>query len=148
MSQDAKTTKKLIEVLEDGKKGFAEGADKLKALDRPDLASMFERHAQQRQQFSSQLESMAQAYGDDIDEDGSVAAAVHRGWMSLKDAISGSDPDGVLTAAVQGEDHAVETYESALAEDISPDLRTTVQSQLAEITTARREVQMQVDATN
>lgn len=143
MSQDAKTTKQLIEVLEDGRKGFAEGADKLKELDRPDLATMFERHAQQRQQFSAELESMAAAYGDDIDEDGSVAAAVHRGWMSLKDALSGSDPDGVLGAAVQGEDHAVETYEKALNEDISTELSVTVRRQLADITTARAEVEAQ-----
>ncbi|MGA9277018.1 ferritin-like domain-containing protein [Ilumatobacter sp.] len=146
MSQDAKTTKDLIEVLEDGRKGFAEGADKLKALDRPDLAAIFERHAQERQQFSSQLETMAAAYGDDIDEDGSVAAAVHRGWMTLKDAISGSDPDGVLSAAVQGEDHAVEKYEKALDADISADLRTTVSAQLADITRARDEVKTQLDA--
>ncbi|WP_040495046.1 ferritin-like domain-containing protein [Ilumatobacter nonamiensis] len=148
MSKDAMVTKKLIEVLEDGRKGFAEGADKLRSLDRPDLAAMFDRHAQQRQQFSADLEAMAAAYGDDIDEDGSFAAAVHRGWMSLKDAISGSDPDGVLGAAVQGEDHAVETYDKALSEDISADLRTTVQSQLADITTARNEVKAQHDATD
>jgi len=146
MSQDAKTTENLIEVLEDGRKGFTEGADKLTDLDRPDLAAMFARHARQREQFSAQLESMAAAYGDDIDEDGSVAAAVHRGWMTLKDALSGSDPDGVLSAAVQGEDHAVETYEKALKEDISPDLLATVRAQLADIRTARNEVKTQLAA--
>lgn len=147
MSQDAKTTKKLIEVLEDGKKGFAEGADKLKALDRPDLAAIFERHAQQRHQFSTELETMAAAYGDDIDEDGSVKGAVHRGWMALKDAIAGSDPDGVLEAAAQGEDHAVDAYDDALKQDISPDLRTTVQRQHVDVVRARDEVKAQLSAT-
>lgn len=145
MSKDAAVTKKLIEVLEDGKKGFAEGAEKLTDLDRPELAAMFQRHAQQRAQFSSELERMAAAYGDDIDEDGSVKGAVHRGWMALKDAVSGSDPDGVLGAAVQGEDYAVTTYDSALGDDISADLRTTVQNQLNDIRRARDEIKAQVE---
>lgn len=140
MSQDAKTTKNLIEVLEDGKKGFAEGADKLKDLDRSDLAATFEKFSQQRQQFSTELETMAAAYGDDIDEDGSILAAAHRGWMAIKDAVAGSDPDGVLDAAVQGEDHAIGKFNDALSEDISANLRDVVQRQLADITAARAEI--------
>ena len=94
---------------------------------------MFREFSGQRAQFSSELRQMAKAYGDHIDQSGSVAASLHRGWMSLQDALSGSDPKGVLKAAEQGEDHAVKEYEKALASELSIDLRTTVERQFTEI---------------
>ncbi|BAN00944.1 ferritin-like domain-containing protein [Ilumatobacter coccineus] len=140
MSTDRKVTKDLIETLQDGKKGFAEAADKLAETDRADLASKFRAFSEQRADFCTELDRMAAAYGDDIDEDGSVLAAVHRGWMSLKDAIAGSDPDGVLDAAEQGEDHAVSEYKKALEADISADLRQTIERQFLHIQSAHDEV--------
>lgn len=140
MSHDAKATKHLIRTLEDGKHGYTAGAEKLRSLDRADLATLFDTHAQQRARFGTALETMAAEYGDDIDEDGTALAAAHRGWMTIKDAVAGSSPDGVLDAAVQGDDHAIGVYEHALSEDISADLRDTVQGQLAEIKSARDDV--------
>ncbi|MEZ5257074.1 MAG: PA2169 family four-helix-bundle protein [Ilumatobacteraceae bacterium] len=104
MSNDAQVTKKVIEVLEDGKLGFADAADKLADSDRADLAPTFRKFSEQRATFAGELERLAAAYGDDIDESGSVKGTLHRGWMAVKDALSGSDPDGVLDAAEQGED--------------------------------------------
>ena len=58
---------------------------------------------------------MASGYGDDIEQDGSLAAAVHRGLMTVKDGPSPAPmPKGVLDAAEQGEDHAVSEFEKAL----------------------------------
>ncbi|MGB3737177.1 MAG: PA2169 family four-helix-bundle protein [Ilumatobacter sp.] len=146
MSNDRNVTKNLIQTLEDGQKGFTDAAEKLSESDRPHLATKFRDLADQRARFSSELETMAAAYGDDIDEDGSLIAAAHRGWMSLKDALAGSDPDGVIEAAEQGEDHAVSEYSKALDEDISPDLRQTVQRQLTDIEQAHAEVKRMKDA--
>ncbi len=133
MSTDKNVTTNLIEVLEDGAKGFASAADRLKETDRPDLAVKFAEFSTQRAQFSAELEKMAAAYGDDIEEDGSIKATVHRAWMAVKDTLSGSDPEGVLDAAEQGEDYAVDAYEEALKQEISIDLRTTVQRQFADV---------------
>ncbi len=83
---------------------------------------------------------MAARYGDDIDEDGTLAAKAHRAWMSMKDVLTGGDADGVLDVADRGEDHAVEEFESALKEDISAELRQVVERQLAEIRTVRDKV--------
>lgn len=84
------------------------------------------RFAEQRREFSAELRGMAETYGDAIDEGGSAAAAVHRGWIALKDALTGADPKPVLRAALQGEEHAISEYEKALEEDLSPSLRTVV----------------------
>ncbi len=69
-----------------------------------------------------------------------MAGSLHRGWLTLKDALAGSKPDGVLDAAEQGEDHAVREYEQALDEDISPELRAVVQRQYTEIRSAHDDV--------
>ena len=140
MSTDRRVTKDLIETLEDGKDGFARAADKLAESDRPDLSTKMRGFSDQRARFSAELEQMAANYGDDIDEDGSIAGAVHRGWMAVKDAIAGSDPAGVLDAAEQGEDHAVAEYRDALSKDISPNLRAVIERQFAEVQQAHDEV--------
>ena len=140
MSTDEAVTKDLIEVLENGKEGFAKGAEKLTADGRPELAAKFREYSAQRGRFVGELHTMALQYGDQIKESGSVVGALHRGWMSLKDALSGSDPDGVLDAAVQGEDHAVSAYDKALAEDISPSLRSVVERQFGEVKAAHDDV--------
>ncbi len=137
MSTDYHVTKHLIEILEDGKDGFAHGAEKLAEHDRLDLAATFREFSAQRAEFSDELERLASVYGDDIDEHGSILGDVHRLWMSLRDAIAGSDPDGVLSVAEQGEDHAVNEYRNALSRNISANLRSTIERQLAEIESAR-----------
>lgn len=140
MSTDAKTTKDLVQTLEDGRDGFTKAADKLADTDQSELAPRFRQFAEQRGSMVTELETLAAQYGDDIDEDGSVAAAVHRGWLSLKDALSGSSAKGVLDAAEQGEDHAVKEYEKALEKDISTGLASTVRRQLTDIRSTHDEV--------
>lgn len=140
MSIDARITKDLIETLEDGKDGFAKGADKLEGDDSAQIARTFRELSAQRSKFSDELQELAKDYGDHIEESGTVAAAVHRGWMSIKDAVTGSDPKGVLDVAEQGEDHAVKEYEKALEADISAGLRTVVERQLVEVRAAHDQV--------
>jgi len=140
MSTDAKVTKDLMQTVEDGRNGFADAADKLADTDRPDLAPRFRDFSEQRSAMYSELENLAAKYGDDLDEDGSAAAALHRGWMSLKDALAGSSADGVLDAATQGEDHAVSEYRKALDEELSPELAEVVRRQLVEITAVHDQV--------
>lgn len=145
-STDETVTKDLVKTLEDGEKGFAQGAEKLEETDAPDLARTFREFSAQRASFSAELRGLAADYGDKIDESGSAAAAVHRGWMSLKDALSGSDPKGVLDAAEQGEDHAVKEYRKALDADISAELRSVVQRQSTEVKAAHDRVKALRDA--
>lgn len=140
MSTDEVTTKDLIQTLEDGKEGFAKGAEKLEKTDSPELAATFRRLSAQREGFARELQDLARTYGDNADQGGSVAGTLHRGWMSLKDALSGSDPDGVLDAAEQGEDHAVKEFDKALEADISPELRAVVERQSTQIKVAHDEV--------
>lgn len=144
MSTDTDVMKDLIETLEDGKDGYEKGAEKLAADGSPELAATFRQLSAQRARFADELRALG--YGSDVDESGSLAAAVHRGWMSLKDALSGSDPKGVLDVAEQGEDHAVKQFEKALTEDISAGLRTVVERQLRDVQAAHDTVRNLRDA--
>lgn len=140
MSADENTAKELVETLKDGQKGYAASAEKLADSDRPEWAETMRRLEQQRATFTQEIVAMGHDYGDDVDESGSALAAVHRGWLTLKDALTGDKPSGVLDAAVQGEDHTVSEYEKALKEDLSDGFRAVVERQHGEIVAARDEV--------
>ena len=140
MSDDAKAAKELVETLKDGERGFAEAADKLRDGEHPDWATTLQRFSEQRAGFWREIVDMGHAYGDDVDESGTVAAAVHRGWIALKDALTGDDAEAVLKAALTGEDHAVSEYEDALKMDLSAGFREVVVRQQAAVVAARDEV--------
>lgn len=141
MSTDEKIAKDLIQTLEDGKEGFAKAAERLRNTNRADLCAKFTEYSNQRAQFSTELKTLAAQHGDQIDKSGTVAGTLHRGWMAIKDAIAGDDPEGVLDAAEQGEDHAVAEYEKALEDnEISAGLRTVVQRQFAAVKAAHDDV--------
>ena len=140
MSDDAKAAKELVETLKDGERGYATAAEKLRDSDRPEWAATMQRLSEQRAGFWREIVDMGHEYGDDVDESGTVAAAVHRGWLSLKDAVTGDDPDAVLKAAETGEDHAVSEYEDAVKIDLSAGFREVVVRQQADVRAAREEL--------
>jgi uncharacterized protein (TIGR02284 family) len=133
--------KDLVETLEDGKEGFSKTAEKLRGDGHTDLANRMMEFSEQRSRFAGELRTYATKAGEEIDESGSAAGALHRGWISLKDALTGDDAHAVLAAAESGEDHAVEEYKDALNEqDIDADLRELISRQAAEVKSAHDEV--------
>lgn len=146
MSVDETVTQDLIKTLENGHEGFQRAAEKLTDSNEPALSAEFTKFSEQRSTFATELAQMASAYGDEVEKRSTVPGALHRGWMAVKDMLSGSDADGVLDAALQGEDHAVEEYESALKADISDGLRTVVNRQFTEVKATRDRVKAARDS--
>jgi uncharacterized protein (TIGR02284 family) len=140
VSADKSVAKELVETLKDGERGFASAADKLRDSDRPEWATTLQKFSEQRADFSREIIDMGHEYHEDVDESGTVAAALHRGWISLKDALTGDDAGSVLGAAVTGENHAVSEYEKALEQDLSAGFRDVVTRQHAAVLAARDEV--------
>lgn len=122
----------LIETLEDGKKGFRQAAEHLEE-ERADIARQLREYADQRERFSTELREIASSEGIEVTEDGSIAGTVHRGWISLRDALSANDAYAVLAAAETGEDHAVSEYEDALEEELPSRVREIVARQAAAV---------------
>ena len=104
------------------------------------MATTLERLSKQRSDFRAEIVDLGHEYHDDVDESGTVTAALHRGWISLKDALTGDDAGSVLAAAETGENHAVSQYEKALEQDLSAGFRGVVTRQHAAVTAARDEV--------
>lgn len=137
----------LVETLEDGYKGFTQAADKLSGDDSNGMSSKFRGYADQRKQFSSELRRLAGSAGFEIKEEGSTGAALHRGWISLADALTGDNPHAVLAAAEAGEDHAVSEYGDALKdESLMGELRDAVSRQFNEVKMAHDDVRNMRDA--
>ncbi|WP_404379969.1 PA2169 family four-helix-bundle protein [Knoellia locipacati] len=140
MSDDEKAAEELVETLRDGERGFAESAQKLRDSDHAEWAGILQRLSEQRAEFRREIVALGHAYGDDVDESGTAAAALHRGWIALKDALTGDDAGAVLGAAVTGENHAVSEYEKALEKDLSAGFREVVSRQHQAVVAARDEV--------
>ena len=140
MSDDAKAAKELVETLRDGEKGYAQAAERVRDGDHAAWAGTLERLAAQRREFRAEIVALGHEYGDDVDESGTATAALHRGWMALKDALTGDDPQGVLGAAVTGEDHAISEYDKALEQDLSEGFRSVVERQRSAVRAARDEL--------
>jgi uncharacterized protein (TIGR02284 family) len=131
----------LVETLEDGRKGFQKAGELLGESGHNDLAEQMRQFASQRAQFSAELRDLARTKGWDIEEEGSVGAALHRAWMTLADMATGDDAHAVLAAAEQGEDHAVEEFEEAIGrDDLPPEVSSVVARQAQEVRAAHDKV--------
>ncbi|MFZ0627155.1 MAG: PA2169 family four-helix-bundle protein [Acidimicrobiia bacterium] len=133
----------LVETLEDSRKGFLEAAEHLDRSGHHDLAERMKQFSDHRTRLSLELREVATELGEPIVESGSVGGAVHRGWMSIKDAVTDDDPHEVLAAAEKGEDHAVAEYERALEKiELPNDVRKVIHKQASEVRASHDEVKM------
>lgn len=127
--QSGSSIPQLIEIVEDGRKGFERAADGLAGDGYEDMAAEMREFAEQRARFSVQLREAIGSQGSGRDADGSAAGALHRGWLGLKDALTGKDAHAILAAAEKGEDHALRQYDIALEEDLQDEVRHVVRRQ-------------------
>jgi uncharacterized protein (TIGR02284 family) len=104
--------KDVVEILHDGRKGFAELAEHIKD---PEVKDFFLRESQTRAEFATELESAVSIKTDD--EAGTAAGAFDRFWGEFKGKMGGGDHT-LLETAEQGEDAAKEAYKKALSEDV------------------------------
>jgi uncharacterized protein (TIGR02284 family) len=135
----------LIETCKDGQNGFKEAAE---GVERPDLKSLFYEFSQQRSQFVGELQSLVQGLGGDPENTGSVAAALHRGWINIKSAVTGKDEGAILNECERGEDSAKNAYKSALEEPLPANIIETVQTQYAAVQAAHDRVKALRDSAN
>ena len=124
------TLNELIETCKDGERGFREAAG---AIDEPRLRSLFDQYSQQRAEFSRELQFEVTSLGGSPEKSGSMAGAMHRGWMNIKSAVTGKDRKAIIAEAERGEDVAVKTYREALARGLPDDLASIIERQYRRI---------------
>jgi uncharacterized protein (TIGR02284 family) len=113
----------LIETSKDGVNGFRAAAD---AVQSADAKALFLSRAQIIERSVDELQAEVRRLGGDPERTGSVAAAVHRGWINLKSAVTGKDDAAILTECERGEELAVKSFEDALDKDLPADVRALV----------------------
>lgn len=130
MTDDVKavisTLNGLIETCKDGAKGFRAAAE---AVTRPDVKSLFASRVPIIERSAAELQDEVRRLGGDPETSGSAAAAVHRGWMGLKSALTGTNEEAILTECERGEELAVKNYEDALKRDLPAETRALVEAQ-------------------
>jgi len=123
----------LIDVCEDGRKGFETAAESVKDVRYKDL---FRRNSMQRARFVTELQEEVRHLGGKPDDSGTAAGALHRGWINLRTAITSKDEKAVLSECERGEDHAVKEYRDALGKPLPEPVRTLVARQASEVQAA------------
>ena len=124
------TLNRLIATCRDGEHGFRYAANHVRDSI---VKGLFLEIASQREQFAADILSHAQRLGGATESEGSLAGALHRGWMTLKDAVGGHDDAAIIREAERGERSALAAYEEALDGMLPPAAREVIERQCAEV---------------
>ena len=116
----------LIETCKDGERGFRYAANHVRD---PNIKALFLEIASEREKFATDLLPHAQRLGGPSDAEGTAAAALHRGWMTVKDALTGHDERAIVGEADRGEEAAEAAYKDAIDGMLPPTVRDLVERQ-------------------
>jgi len=115
----------LIESCRDSERGFRLAAER--ASD-PELKARLSDVAAARAAFAAELLPYAQRMGGDAPADGTRVAALHRGWIDLKDAVFHND-HALLQEVERGDGLTLNAYVDAVNGMLPPQVREVVQRQ-------------------
>ncbi|HEX8533783.1 MAG TPA: PA2169 family four-helix-bundle protein [Allosphingosinicella sp.] len=125
-AHDVTVLNSLIETTIDSVDGYRRSAQE--ATNSRFSAEFLER-ASEREQVVSQLRDRVRQLGGNPEDDGSVLAAAHRAFLSLRGKVTGSDDDAVIAEVDHGESYLNGKWETALRDDrLSTETRSLVQS--------------------
>jgi uncharacterized protein (TIGR02284 family) len=119
----------LIETSKDGEYGFTTCAERATSVE---LKQIFLRRASDCASGARDLQALVVQYGGKAEDSGTVAGAVHRGWVSVRDALSGTSDQAILDECERGEDVALSRYRKAMKQAELPAMvRQVVERQMA-----------------
>lgn len=122
----AGTINDLIATCRDGQTGFEAAA---KAVEDPVLKAELLQYSGQRAEFATELVEALKQTGEQADDSGSTTAALHRGWLKIKELVTGADRYAILAECERGEDVAVAAYRKAAAAQLPQSLSNLVSTQ-------------------
>ena len=116
----------LLESCRDGEYGFRESAEHTKAAD---VKTLLLRHADECRNAGLELMTLIRQLGGQPDEGGSIAGALHRGWVSVRGTLSGYSDHAMLDECERGEDAALARYRKSLQQNLPAAIRSVVERQ-------------------
>jgi uncharacterized protein (TIGR02284 family) len=139
-----KLVKSVINILEDGQKGFADIGAHLK---NETLRRYFLAESLKRANFRAELENELHRHGvHDVHEDGTFVGELQRMWFDLKEKIHAADDRSLLAYAEAEEDAAERIYADALAHELPRPLRQLLAEQNAHVVSSHNYVRDHRDA--
>lgn len=123
MGNDISTLNSLIATTLDSCDGYRRAADE---SNNSQHQAMFNEFAAERETIVRQLQQQVRSMGGDPEDDGTVLAMAHRAFLSLRDAVTGSDDAAVIAEVERGEDHIKHKYEAAMDDGLSSDVEAVV----------------------
>ena len=122
---DISVLNSLIETTIDSVDGYRRSAQE--ATNSRFSAEFLER-ANEREQVVSQLRDRVRQLGGNPEDDGSVLAAAHRAFLTLRDRVTGSDDAAVIAEVDHGESYLNGKWETALQDGrLSTETRSLIQ---------------------
>jgi uncharacterized protein (TIGR02284 family) len=130
------TLNELVETCRDGHAGYQLAAHGIKDMK---IKKLLGKIALERKQFEDALRGEIERRGVLPHSHGTVAGALHRGWIQMKE-LGRAAPTAILEECGRGEAASIRVYKDALGKELPPEVRQTVALQLDRITAARDEV--------
>jgi uncharacterized protein (TIGR02284 family) len=121
------TLQDLAECSLDGEYGFQACAEQATSAE---LKSIFTQRAEDCRRGAQELNDQIRRLGGSVEEHGSAAGALHRGWVAAKSTLSTYDDKAVLEEAERGEDNAKARYLKALKKPLPADVKMIVERQM------------------
>lgn len=116
----------LLEISRDGEQGFERAA---KEVEDSAVKSVLAECAQNCRSGAQELADEVRRLGGDPDKGGTMAGALHRGWVNVKSTVTGHDTKAVLNECERGEDYAKARYAKALEKELPDEVKTLIEHQ-------------------
>ena len=111
MADKTEALKDLYTRLIDSHDGYEQAS---KLADQSAHKQLFSSQIERRARNAQEVKQFLAKAGTQIDDDGSLLAAAHRTWLSLKDTVTSGD-DKILAEVIRGEEELLSTYDKAIA---------------------------------
>ena len=123
-SHDISVLNSLIETTLDSADGYRRSAEEASSSR---FANDFRQRATEREQVVTKLQDKVRALGGTPEDNGSILAAAHRAFLTIRDRATGSDDKSVLDEVDRGESYLDDKWQAALRdEQLSADARSVI----------------------
>ncbi len=134
-SHDISVLNSLIETVIDSVDGYRRSAQEATSSR---FSAEFLERANEREQVVSQLRDRVRQLGGTPEDDGTVLAAAHRAFLTLRDRVTGSDDTAVVAEVDHGESYLDGKWQTALKDErLSTQTRSLIQQLYASVRDGR-----------
>ncbi|MEA3003995.1 MAG: hypothetical protein QOH81_2783 [Sphingomonadales bacterium] len=136
-SHDISVLNSLIETTIDSVDGYRHSANE---ATNSRFSESFRNWAKEREEVVARLRDRVRELGGTPEHDGGILAAMHRQFLSLRDAVTGHDDEAVIAEVDRGESYLDSKWRAALEDrQLSPETLDLIRSSYESIRSGREQ---------